>query len=502
MKNMKSSDYLFFLIKSLTSHEKRHFKLESNFQSGDDKTYIKVFDAIDKMEDKYEEETVLKIFSGDKKKLSVGKNFLYNKILRSLRTYNEQSSIDIQLVNLISEVQILMQKGLFYPASKQLNKAKKLAITYERSMLLVKIIDIQIDIQNHIGGQETKEKYEELFEDASKVLEDYMERLELKRLNRALHVTVQSGEKQLTKYLSEIEHLPKSAHTLNSFYAKNNYYSVLAYYHRATGDYNKSMYYLNERVQLWRNHPKIQKTDYQLYRIYISNYLSGCIRAENNDEILPIVEEIKKIPAKSNYEKASTFQNADYFELLYYIETLKYEKAIELVSKIEKNLIAHQDSILESRRLSFCYNITIAFFGLKKYEEAKDWLNKILYNPKAVLRANIRRFAWVLEVILHDKLENDRVLQHIFNSAQFPLNQPAPHPFEVLAFGHLKKIVFALTGRRELYKDFQRDLDEFTKKNNHFGLDFLATWVEANARNRSFIEIQEEWYRKRQTTNL
>lgn len=498
MREMKVPDFLFYLIKSLTQHEKRHFKISSNFQAGDDKMYIQIFDIIDKMEEKYNEEKLLPLFNGDKKKLSVGKNFLYNKILRSLRTYNERSSTDIQLSNLISETQILIQKGLFHLAYRRLKKAKKIAIEHEKSMLLVKIINIEIDIKNHIGSMELEDNFEGLFGAASSTLKNYQEALRLKRINRALHLAVGKGDEvHKQKHFDEIKKLPKNADNLRSFYAKNNYHSALAYYYHVLRDYDRLFYHLGERVKLWEapEHDKIKKAEYQFYRIYLSNYLSGCIKFKKYGDIPPIVKKIRAIPAVSNYEKASTFQNASFFELIYYISTTQYEKAVELVPDIEKNITIHRNSIAKPREIAFYYNITLLFFCVKKYKKSSKWLNKILYDPKSVVRKDIKRFAWILEIVIHYKLESDEVLQHIYNDAQFPLNQSHTHEFQELALVHLKKIALTLTGRKALFRDFQEDLNKFAEKKDHFGLDILSAWVEANVRNRSLEEIQREKYR-------
>lgn len=501
MREMKVPEFLFFLVESLTQHEKRHFRISSKFQSGDNKIYIQMFDILDKMGKKYNEEDLLALFGGDKKKLSVGKNFLYNKILRSLRIYNERSSTDIQLSNLISEAQILIQKGLFHLAFKRLKKAKKIAIEHEKSMLLVKIINIEIDISNHIGRAGLNDTFEYLFDDASSTLENYEEALTLKRFNRALHLTVVNNDKvHKQKYLNEIKKLPKNPNNLLSFYAKDNYHSVFAYYHAR--DYDKHLYHLGERVKLWEDpdNEKIRKAEYQLYRMYLSNYISGCIKAEKYEEILPTVKKIRYLPAVSNYEKASTFQNADYFELLYYIVTVKYDIAENLIPDIEKNIIIHRDSMVKSREVSFYYNIILVYFGLKEYKKAKKWLNKILYDEKSEPKKYVQRFAWILEIIIHHKLENDEVIKHIYSDAKFPMNQPNPHPFEVLAFGHLKKISFALNGRKALFKEFQKDLSLFAEENKHFGLDVISEWVEANVKNISFLEMQREIYLKLKAT--
>jgi len=218
MNNIKVPEFLFFLIKSLTREEKRYFKMNSGFQLEKEKLYIEMFDAIDKME-RYDEKTLLKYVDKNKNKLSVSKNFLYNKILQSLRAYNERSSMDIELYNLVSDAQILMEKELFDSALKRLKKAKKLAIRYEKSLVFVEIVNLEMDIQTYIGGKETKEKYEELFGHASDTLQNYMQNLKLKKLNRTLldYQVFRNEAKQIKRYtpkIGDFETLHRASHKI------------------------------------------------------------------------------------------------------------------------------------------------------------------------------------------------------------------------------------------------------------------------------------------------
>jgi len=489
MENIKVPEFLFYVINSLTQAEKRYFKMNSNFQQGqDEKLYIRMFDAIDKME-QYNEKELLKYV--DKKKLSVSKNFLYNKILRSLRAYNERSSIDIELYNLATEGRILMEKGLFYPALKRLKKAKKTAIDHEKSLLLVEIIDLEIDILGEVVKEDIEGQFKQLFDEALETLNKYSEAIQMKRLSRELHSELILARMRTLQeiYTNKIAALPKDSQVLRSFHAQSCYHSALAHYCRLQSDMQGQMKHLKERVELWGAHPNIIKTHYQQYRVYLSNYTISRIFNNEYEDIEDAIKEIEQLAAKSKYQKASRFQNVEYIKLLYYLRTSRLNRAYELVPKIEKNILLYRDLINKSREIALYYNVIIVLLGLQKYKEAKDWLNKIIYDKKSEPREAIKRFAWVLEIIIHDKLGSDEVVQYIFNDAKSPVNRPDPHNFEVLAFKHLKKITSALTGRKALYKEFKDELDEFARTNKHFGLSELSIWVESNITNMPFAEV-------------
>ena len=124
---MKPSSDLFKLIKSLTKSEKRFFKLSSSLQSGD-KNYLKLFDAIEK-QNTYDEAAIKEQFKNETfiNHLPSEKNHLHRLILKSLRIYNGENSINSILQDSIKNIEILYEKALYSECSKILVKAKKTA---------------------------------------------------------------------------------------------------------------------------------------------------------------------------------------------------------------------------------------------------------------------------------------------------------------------------------------------------------------------------------------
>jgi len=428
--NMKVPEFLFFLIKSLTQAEKRYFKMDSNFQSG-------------------------------------GEN------------------------NLIAEARILMEKGLFHPALKRLKKTKKIAIDHEKSLLLVEILDLEIDIVVQVVKDGREDRFKQLFDEAIETLDKYIETIRIKRLSSELHSELVIGKMRALRqeYVDKVAALPKDVELLRSFHARSWYHITMAHYYRLQGDIQGQRKHFKTGVELWGTHPNIAKTHHQKYRIYLSNYTISRLFNDDYDDIELVIKKIEQLPAKSKYEEASHFQNVEYVKLIYYLRTCNLSRAAELVPGIEKNILLYRDLINKSREVSFYHNIVVVFLARKEYKKAAKWLNKILYDEKSEPHEQIKRFAWIFEIIIHHKLENDKVIKSIYKSANFPLNRPNPHPFEVLAFKHLKKITNTLTGRKALYKEFKEELDEFARTNNHFGLSELSIWVESNITNMPFAEV-------------
>ena len=103
----RSTDILFQLIKSLEKAEKRHFKLYIKRSSGnEDLKIVRLFDAIDKLND-YDDKLLLKKLDGvTKPQLANLKTHLYKQLLASLRLLKSTDSIDLQLTEQFDYAQI------------------------------------------------------------------------------------------------------------------------------------------------------------------------------------------------------------------------------------------------------------------------------------------------------------------------------------------------------------------------------------------------------------
>src|SRR6187402_468718 len=132
-----SSDQLFRLIKSLTTAEKRYFKIfASRHTIGEKNEYVNLFDAIDKQEN-YNETKLLKLFGNNTFTHSpaIAKSRLFDIILKSLHAYHGDSSVDVELQRLMHSTEILFKKSLYDECRKILHRAKKMAQKFEKHFM-------------------------------------------------------------------------------------------------------------------------------------------------------------------------------------------------------------------------------------------------------------------------------------------------------------------------------------------------------------------------------
>lgn len=140
---MSKKDHLFELIQSLDKSEKRYFKLAFSDQVKD-KKYIKLFDVLERTEIYDEKKIKYQIKDAYlEKHYAETKYYLYQQILKVLKEYRTQHSIDNILLDKLQNIEILIQKALFDQAIKELTKAKKMAYEYERFEFVLLLITYQ-----------------------------------------------------------------------------------------------------------------------------------------------------------------------------------------------------------------------------------------------------------------------------------------------------------------------------------------------------------------------
>ena len=134
---MNNTYILLMLVNTLTKAEKRYFHLCANLQNGD-KVYLTLFNVIDantSPEQLYTRFCQIQ----DGKSFETAVKHLYRVLLECLVRLREKQDVQTRIFNYISKAGVLFEREIFDEAFIELDKAKKLAITYENDSLLLLI---------------------------------------------------------------------------------------------------------------------------------------------------------------------------------------------------------------------------------------------------------------------------------------------------------------------------------------------------------------------------
>ncbi|MCP4442602.1 MAG: hypothetical protein GY810_27150 [Aureispira sp.] len=130
---MATSSKLYELIKSLSSAEKRYFKIQSSIFLESNSIYVQIFDLIVK-QGTYNETKIKRKLRGYRgiKQFCTIKESLYQRILEGLESYHRNKYIANQITQLLYHSQLLFKRGLFMQSKKLLERAKIKVLNQEK----------------------------------------------------------------------------------------------------------------------------------------------------------------------------------------------------------------------------------------------------------------------------------------------------------------------------------------------------------------------------------
>lgn len=268
---MSKKDHLYELIQSLDKSEKRYFKIYFANETKEQK-YLKLYDAIEKASE-YDEKKLKQSIKDAyiQKHFAETKYYLYQLILKVLKHYRTENSVDNLLIEKVQNIEVLIQKALWEQAINELHKAKKMAYDYERFEFLTLLFSYQnkIIVSTRLHGY-TIEDLEKLWIEKSAAFQNFidtqtarhkvMQLLESK--NRIGYIKTKQDKLFYDNIKKEIENLLQHADcTIAKIYAIES----LVFYYNHTGEKKQQNLYCKKLIELHTQNPSINASNpYQL----------------------------------------------------------------------------------------------------------------------------------------------------------------------------------------------------------------------------------------------
>ncbi|HMS33239.1 MAG TPA: hypothetical protein PKC91_04060 [Ignavibacteria bacterium] len=500
---MKVTDDLFQLIKSLDQSEKRYFKIFAtmHIKNSDENKYIMLFDAIDKQSE-YDESEIRKKFKNEKflNQLHVAKNYLYNNILKSLRLFHSERSKLNELMDILRDVQILYEKSLYRQCRKLLDKAKKIAYTYEKHSHILAVLDWEKTLARTSAYANTEEKDLLGFYDE---INDTMEKL--KNINEYWKLTMNSfllrkkqGEirdkTELKKFNEIIKHpLLQSETRATSFQSKTFYFNIKGLYYFTNKDYKNLLNHCKKLVDLLEENPLLMKEDNYISSLY--NLLLVQIELRQYDDALNTIKKLRDFKSNSVSMQTRIFVTSYDTEINLYLRTGEFEKGIPLIREIEEGLKKFGEKLNKESEVLFSFNIAYLYFGLGEYNNSLKWINQIINDKELTVREDIQCFARILNLLVHYELNNYDLIEYIMKSTRRYLsNKNKLNKFELITLNYIRKLINANIDddKMFIYNEWKKELsaisDDILEIKAFDYFDFIS-WLESKLGKKSFAEV-------------
>src|SRR6218665_1596671 len=250
----KGSEDLFRLIKSLTPAEKGYFKKSAERYSVEkDNNYVKLFDLIDSQET-YDEKELLK--ADFVNQLPRQKNYLQSLLLKSLQSYDSESTFTLEIENSIQQIRALLKRGQYELCRKLLLKTKKDAVSNEFFLEAIKLAQLENYLNKACGMDLSVEAQKQSYAERYAFMEQEKNSDEMMELEQQVITFIRSNPTKNTTFKSK---LLTSDPPLLSNKAKLIFYNAMTAYHSFNRNYDKQYFYSKEYLLLNKKIVNISK---------------------------------------------------------------------------------------------------------------------------------------------------------------------------------------------------------------------------------------------------
>ena len=308
------SHKLFDLIQSLSGAEKRYFKLfVQKGKSNTNNKYIRLFDAIDTQRE-YNDEALRKIVYKGKpiqsRKFSELKSYLYDLVLKSLHGYDEQSSVDFKLKNILLNIRVLVKRGHYTEALEQVKKGKKLAYTYDQFPVVLDLMAWEKKIAHTRDDiSMLDDRLGEIEEEESQCLQQIAFVNQYRNLFYRILVVMRkysllrSEEKiNMLKNLLDIPLMQTKDEEL-SFTAKVLRLRIQSVYAFSALNHNDFYSKSSDLLHLLESQPHFIREDLSDYFAALSNLTLSCGLLEKYSEVEGLLDKYKLLQPKTSHDE-------------------------------------------------------------------------------------------------------------------------------------------------------------------------------------------------------
>jgi hypothetical protein len=378
------------------------------------------------------------------------KKYLYNLLFKALRNYNYNNDIDFELRDMLHNINILYDKGLYEQCLKMIDKAEETATLYELYPILLEIIRYRHGVvieMNDLGMLDLliKTDYEKR--------KEAIRKLEVENEYIVLTLKIYKKLKQLDKARNEkdwheLEELISSPYFQNESMAisrvsKNYFYDIRYFYAHYTYNYEEAYIYLKKIENYLESNPHIMNFRPGGIIYTLSNLGMACLELQKYEEIFALSVRLKEVLNKykldENFVKRRLY-NFYGIEIRAYSAIKNFEEAERIAEKIinEFNDNKKAFEIYNELYIELLFIVMILYLETGKLKEALK-INNILLNLKTNLRQDLLNQNQLISLIIYFELkEYDYLPYRIISTYRYLLRNMSLNKSEAVIIKFIK----------------------------------------------------------------
>ncbi|HEY6901847.1 MAG TPA: hypothetical protein VI233_14425 [Puia sp.] len=431
------------LIRSLSSSEKRYFKLQSKMQSGS-KDYLLLFQLIDSNKN-----PDLKQIKAEFKKCTPSGSwentciYLGSSLVDCLVRAKKEKDIFFSLLHQLQEIRILKERSLEEDAFRQARKVGHIAAEHQLYWLEYYCYrdELQHYSDNNFAGINDQElvalqmKGKNILKSLSHIHDHYsLYELLHYRLIHSGKIVSEEGRKKLNDLM--LSEMVLVANKSKSFISQKLHLLFQSFFFTVVGDYHsalKSFHHLNallEKNQAFLDHPPLDYLS-ALTGIIESLYMLG-----NNTEAAYYLDKIRNLdqPAYPEYFRFLIRKTVYAQQVLLLMRTGQPEEARKIVETIPPAVYESYPFADEEKQCELYFYCSLAFFQLRDWRKAHLFLREIMNSLRLPEHLLISKAIRLLNIVIYYEKNDLSHLEYEIRSYKRYFNQSKLTRLEKLLF--------------------------------------------------------------------
>lgn len=409
------------LLRSLTPAQKRDFKKYVKFwgaATGQERKYITIFDEIQRCigMSKDDDTIVNHLLRLDFKDLNNAAQYLYNKVLESMRTTPDISPYLNQLNGMMQDLVFLYNKNLFENCREIVAKALPLVRALDKPALELEWNFWEFRLRGWTNNNFTEKSLEEWVAAQEQAVARVRQEVQFDRLQtivrRYFHNKQQLPkdiEEEVNTYILFEESDPLWFENL-SIRSKILLYSILSDYYdlkymmhgsKTSGSLvkkallDKAIHYQGCIIELYRTDKIIEAEEQVSFLVIMDNYVNRCLR---NGRV-ELTERLESDWEKSKNELVK-IRNLAYYRLSRHLTLNEFRQAREYLeeNQVMEKLEKFSLRIPISRYQFMIYSAGQVYYAQDDFDKAVDFFQKVI-DIKTELRPEVVLVCKILEII-------------------------------------------------------------------------------------------------------
>lgn len=421
---MKSSDFVWRLVRSLTKREVGNFyTFVSKGANEKDAPYVELFRALRNAESYDEDSLKAHVHVSRFADLKIE---LEGRIIQSLSFYRGTDAA--KLDRKITEVEILIEKGFYPRATKKLAKAKNLAESMEAFTKMLVLLEYENTLL--AKGPESKRVASEakrIYDERAHVTKLHTNLLEYQNLYNFIYSQTKISYTPMGEFEVGVARSIKRKKLLSHYkYAHSDrariyYYRLLYVAHYLLGELDRCAATVEKIRKLYHKNPHLVTEDED--RFHMNIFLVAMMAVEsgnfNRAQVLLRYFASRKKNHKGCYE---LFYLGQITLAIHDPESEKWRSHVRSFGKSYKTIRPDQAKVNGSPFLIYL-GIARLYFRGRDFQTAAQWINRILEEQKKGYRVDILAQAKIINVILHFELGNHELAESYIKRAADFLNR-------------------------------------------------------------------------------